>query len=220
MILIDELVAEHDLIDRTASAFRRYVDECLAGHAPAADGAAFVRFFRLYAGDFHHAREEDVLFPALVERASLPGDRGPLAVLTADHRRMGAVLDRIDALVARLPLEGPDAEALRGATDEYTTALGHHIDAENSVLFPESEARLRKNGVRDLPSRAATPAEAEAGRAGAELAARYAAPPDRDVIRGDGCVLCPAMVEGCEGLEAEWWNESEWDECADHLASE
>jgi hemerythrin-like domain-containing protein len=220
MILIDELVAEHDLIDRTASAFRRYVDECLAGTAPVEDGTAFVRFFRLYAGDFHHAREEDVLFPALVERASLPGDRGPLAVLTADHRRMGAILDRIEALVERLPLHGAEADALRAAVAEYTAALGHHIDAENSVLLPESDARLRKNGVRELPSRGPTPEEADAGRSGESLAARYAAPPDRQVIRGDGCVLCPAMGEGCEGLEAEWWSESEWEECADHLASE
>jgi hemerythrin-like domain-containing protein len=220
MILIDELVAEHDLIDRTASAFRRYVDECLAGRAPAADGAAFVRFFRLYAGDFHHAREEDVLFPALVERASLPGDRGPLAVLAADHRRMGAILDRIDALVTRLPVTGDDADALRAAVDEYTAALGHHIDAENSVLLPESEARLRKSGVRELPSRAPTTDEADAGRDGEALVARYGAPPDRNVIRGDGCVLCPAMGAGCEGLEVEWWNEWEWEECADHLASD
>jgi hemerythrin-like domain-containing protein len=220
MIFIDELVAEHDRIDRTASAFRRYIGEAIAGRAPAADGAAFVRFFRLYAGDFHHAREEDVLFPALVERASLPGDRGPLAVLTGDHRRMGAVLDRIDALVARLPVTGEDAEALTEAVREYTTALGHHIDAENSVLLPESEARLRKNGVRELPSRPPTPEEAEAGRIGETLAARYAAPPDPAVIRGDGCVLCPAMGEGCEGLEVEWWNEWEWEECADHLASD
>jgi hemerythrin-like domain-containing protein len=220
MILIDQLVAEHDLIDRTASAFRRYVDECLAGQAPVEDGVAFVRFFRLYAGDFHHAREEDVLFPALVDRASLPADRGPLAVLTDDHRRMGSILDRIETLVRKLPLSGAEAEALRTATAEYTVALGHHIDAENSVLLPESEARLRKNGVRELPSRLPSPEEAEAGRAGDALATRYAAPPDRDVIRGDGCVLCPAMGAGCEGLEAEWWNEWEWEECADHLASD
>jgi hypothetical protein len=35
-----------------------------------------------------------------------------------------------------------------------------------------------------------------------------------------GCVLCPAMDAGCEGLEVEWWNEWEWAECAHPLAAE
>ena len=47
-------------------------------------------FFRVFAGAFHHEREEVVLFPALIRDAGLPADRGPIAVILDDHRRMAA----------------------------------------------------------------------------------------------------------------------------------
>ena len=36
---------------------------------------------------------------------------------------------------------------------EYSRTLWLHLDAENSVLLPESEARPRRNNVTELPSR-------------------------------------------------------------------
>jgi hemerythrin-like domain-containing protein len=218
MLLLADLRAEHDLIEAVAGSFRTFVGR-LDEDAGVEDFARFLEFFRRYAGDFHHAREEHALFPALVERAHLPGDRGPLAVLTGDHRRLSEQLDQIERLLRGGLIHEPDRrEAIRLATD-YTRALEHHIDAENSVLFPESEARLRKQGVRELPGRGPTEEETAAKRTGEDLRLRY--PPSEDIttIRGDGCVLCPAMGEGCAGLEVEWWNEWEWEEFEDHLPS-
>ncbi len=42
------------------------------------DVADFVRFFRVFVAGYHHEREEKMLFPALVETAEVPADRGPL----------------------------------------------------------------------------------------------------------------------------------------------
>ena len=70
MRLMEELEAEHRLIEAVAGSLRTFVHARIAGAAPAADGRRFVRFFRLYAGQFHHAREEDTLFAAL--RARVP----------------------------------------------------------------------------------------------------------------------------------------------------
>jgi hemerythrin-like domain-containing protein len=216
MKLIDELRAEHDLIDAVAQAFRAYSQGSCEPDLD--DGMRFVRFLKVYAGDYHHAREEDVLFPALVARAALPGDRGPVAVLTDDHRRMSALLGRIGGLIEGGLGTADDRRALSLAVTEYTEALGHHIDAENSVLLPESAARLLRVGVADLPSRPPTEDEAAAKASAEELLRRYPPAPG-GAIRGDGCVLCPAMSERCGGLEAEWWNEWEWEEFADHLPS-
>ena len=74
---------------------------------PIDDGAAFLRFFTLYASHFHHAREEDTLFVALRDRAGLPADRGPIATMIADHERMAGLL----AGLAAWPRRGADAEA-------------------------------------------------------------------------------------------------------------
>lgn len=216
MRLIEELEAEHRLIEAVAGSLRTYVLARMSGTAPASDGPQFVRFFRLYAAQFHHAREEDTLFVALRERANLP-EAGPLATLREDHQRNGVLIDQIEALLATPSLDAAAAQVLDRLATEYSHALWHHIDAEDSVLFPEAEARLRKNGVPELPSRPMTGEEREARDTGESLVGRY--PPLRDgtIVRGDGCACCPAILEGCQGLEHAWWSEYEWEEMADHL---
>lgn len=217
MQLIQELRAEHDLIEAVVGSLRAFVRLRLRGEGDPADGPRLVRFLRVYAGHFHHAREEDTLFVALTERAQLPSS-GPIDTLIDDHHRIATLLDEIAELLQRPSLDTADAGRLEGAAVEYSRSLWRHIDAENSVLFPEAEARLRKAGVRELTSRALTPDEAKARALGESLVTRYPPLHDAVALRGDGCVCCPAMGERCRGLELEWWNEWEWAEFEDHVA--
>lgn len=219
MELIDQLRAEHDLIEQVAGSLRTYVRARARGEGDPADGPAFLSFFRLYAGHFHHAREEDTLFVSLQRDAELPGDRGPIAVLLEDHHRMAGLLDRMTPLIGSALDSEDDRRTLLSLALDYSEQLWHHIDAENSVLLPESEHRLSRHGVRELPSRAMTPDEAAARETGLRLLAAYPPADEPDVMRGDGCVMCPAFVANCEGLERTWWNEWEWDEFEDHLPS-
>lgn len=213
MHLLDELRAEHDLIDRVLGSLRTWV--LTPGVAPG-DGARFLRFFRRYAGDFHHAREEQVLFAALAREAELPLDRGPIAALTAEHHHFSSMLDELEPLMVR----GIADERMTALATEYSRALWHHIDAENSVLLPESEDRLRTHHVKELPSRPAT-AEAQLALAdGRALVERHAAFVDAEVLRGDGCIMCPSYGEGCRGLEREWWTASEWEEHGDRFSGD
>ncbi len=219
MQLIDDLEREHDLIDRLVGSLRTYVDQRARGEGDPADGPRFIRFFRLFAGGFHHAKEEETLFPALQARADLP-ESGPIAMLRGDHARMAAVLGEMEPLIGSALGDQADRDRLHRLAFEYSHAMWHHIDAENSVLFPESEGRLKKNGVTELPSRAMTEGEHAAKLEGEQLLARYAPMSDPEIIRGDGCVSCPGFGERCRGLEHEWWNESEWEEFQDHLGGD
>jgi hemerythrin-like domain-containing protein len=219
MKLIDELAAEHELIDLAAGALRTWVELRVRGDGDPADGPRFVTFLRVFAAQFHHAREEDTLFVALRERAGLPRE-GPIAALCDDHARTAALLAAIERIVCEgAEQDASKGERLRQLALEYSHALWHHIDAENSVLFPESESRLRKCGVAELPTRAMTPEEAEARSIGEDLVRRYPPVHDLSAPRGDGCVCCPALAGTCRGLEREWWNEWEWEEFEDHLPS-
>jgi hemerythrin-like domain-containing protein len=219
MQLIAQLRAEHDLIEQVAGSLRRFVRGRARDEGDAADGPRFLAFFRLYAGHFHHAREEDTLFVALQQEAELPGDRGPIAVLLEDHRRMAGLLDDMDPLLHASHLGESDAARLVEVALAYSEQLWHHIDAENSVLLPESELRLRRRHVYELPGRDIAPEEEAARVAGLALVAAYPPVHEPNVLRGDGCVMCPAFVDNCRGLEHEWWNEWEWDEFEDHLPS-
>jgi hemerythrin-like domain-containing protein len=209
MELIARLSAEHELIAAVAGSLRRFASTSMTIE----DARQYVTFFRKYGGSWHHEREEDLLVPALISDAGLPADRGPIAVMLSDHARMSALLTRMsDSAEA-----GFDPQIYRVAALDYSEQLLAHIDMEESVFFPEAEARLRRSGVRELAARAITEEEEAAARIGAALVARFA--PLHDVLRGDGCVMCPSFHVTCSGLEHEWWNEWEWEEMAEHVAS-
>lgn len=220
MQLLDDLRREHDLIDRVLGSLRAFVSIRLAGQGDPADGARFLAFFRHYAGTFHHDKEEAVLFRALVEKAELPETRGPVAALAGEHRRMGGLLEAMAGL-----LEGPlaaeaDRTRLQELAIDYSWSLWRHIDAENSVLFPEGEERLRRVHVRELPSRSMTGLEREAREAGLALLEAYPPLADPTAPRGDGCINCPSYGTTCDGLEREWWTDLEWEDHWDRMQSD
>lgn len=80
-------------------ALATYVERRARGEAGPRDGPAFLEFFRVYAGTFHHAREEDVLFPALAADAGLPRDTGPIPSFVAQHHEMAATLEELAPLL-------------------------------------------------------------------------------------------------------------------------
>lgn len=217
MRLLGELRAEHVLIDCVAGSLRTFAAARAKGESGPADGAAFRRFFRLWAGAWHHAREEETLFPALAAKAELSPVHGPIAAFVEQHHEMAKVLDEIDPLLDREPLPAAEARRLVELVTAYTRELGRHIDAENSVLLPESEVRLRQANVLELEGRAPAEDELSAREEGERLAASWAFTEDAGGVRGEGCVVCPSYGTTCRGVEAEWWNESEWEEFSDHL---
>ena len=212
MQLIDDLHAEHDLIEQVLGSLRAFVTARLAGSGDTADGARFLAFFRHYAGTFHHDKEEAVLFRALVERAELPRERGPIPALTGEHHRMGGLLDGLAELLDSPLAAEADRLRLQELAVAYTRSLWQPIDAENSVMFPESQERLRRFHVLDLPSRPMTDTEQAAREAGLALVLRYPPEHDAEVHRGDGCIACPSYGKTCDGLEMEWWTDLEWEE--------
>ena len=216
MIFLAELRAEHVLIDRVAASLRSYAAARARGEGDPSDGAAFRRFLRLWAGAWHHAREEETLFPALAAKAELSLEKGPLAAFVEQHRDMAAQIDAFDPLLDRAALTEEEGRRLVALATAYTAELGRHIDAENSVLIPESEVRLAQANVLELRGREPSPGELAARAEGERLAATWPAAPEPGV-RGEGCVVCPSFGTTCRGVEAEWWNESEWEEFSDHL---
>jgi hemerythrin-like domain-containing protein len=202
MQLLAELRQEHRLVDRLAGSLVRFAGEAVRGTTAAADVADFVHVLRVFVVGYHHEREEMTLFATLVERAEVPGDRGPIAVLVEEHR---AGADLVDELERAAP------EAVRAA--DVATRLAHHlwehVDKEESVLFPEAEQRLVRSAVNRLEGRRETAGEAAARELGVRLAKRFPPLDDPDIVRGDGCIACSAFAVTCGGIEKEWW--STWD---------
>ncbi len=165
----------------------------------------------LFAGDYHHAREEDTLFPALETHLELPPDSGPLFSIRDQHHRMAATLAELAPRLSGELATREDQDAVLELATRYAHALLLHIDAENSVLLPEGEERLRRAGVHELEGRAATVEELAARAEGERLAEIYPPVHDPAALRGEGCVICPSYGTTCGGLEREWWTDDEWE---------
>ncbi len=208
--LIDELRTEHRLIDTMVGAFRTWVERRLRGELDGADGLGFVNFFRVFADRYHHAREEDVLLPALVKHCEVPADHGPVVAIRLDHEEIrgmfGEIVLRLDG-----PFDLAEGAALQEIVDRWSYRMWAHIDAEDSVLLPEANERLRRAGVTELDAR--EPDEEERAIRDAAWALVAAHPPGpAQAMRGEGCVFCPQYGENCDGIEREWWGEHEWED--------
>ena len=199
--LIRQLMAEHEVVERVVGSLFRW---SLEGQEkdPGARGV-YLRFFREWVAGLHHRQEEDILFPALVDRVEVPSDRGPLRIVKDEHE--------VEAgLVAALEAASAGAETAR-VVKELAHLLWAHIDKEDSVLLYEAGERLGRAGALDLVGREATEAEDEAREAAESLVERWPPLEDDDLFRGDGCMACSAYGATCSGVEKEWWNEWEWE---------
>lgn len=116
---------------------------------PKSDLAAVVTFLQRFADRCHHAKEEDVLFPAL-ERAGLPREGGPVAVMLQEHEQGRLLLSQI--AVADGGDLGPDLDAARS----YVALLRDHILKENEVLFEMGRSLLEASAEEGLVALAAT----------------------------------------------------------------
>jgi hypothetical protein len=132
-----------------------------------------------------------------------------------EHAEMEKWLCEMKPFLEQRPQSEEERVRLQTLATRYSHALWRHIDAENSVLYPEGADRLLRCGVLELPDRPMNESEAAAREDGAALLVRY--PPVEDVsfTRGDGCFMCRAHGETCDGLEAEWWTGLEWEEFFD-----
>ena len=92
-------------------------------------------FFSNFADKCHHGKEEDRLFPKMVEHG-IGEEGGPIGVMKAEHVRGRALVRAMRESAARYA--GGDttaAPALVRATLEYVQLLRAHIEKENQVLF-------------------------------------------------------------------------------------
>ena len=126
----DTLVDEHDQILRGLDALDLAANLVAAGRtvAPAQLGT-LVDFFQHYADACHHAKEEQVLFPALAA-AGVPQAGGPIAVMLAEHDEGRAYVSRMAAAI-----DNASEADFVGAARDFSTLLRAHIRKENEVLF-------------------------------------------------------------------------------------
>lgn len=170
------LVDEHRLILRMIALLERYAPPTAAGTYTNwqfyLDG---VDFIRAYADRFHHAKEEDVLFAALVKNG-MPRQNSPVAAMLMEHDQ-GRAYVRAMEQAAREASEGlPGREQIVADNAlAYAALLRDHIAKEDTILYPLAE-RVIPEGMREEIVNGYERAEAQAD---AGFSARY-----RTIVEG------------------------------------
>jgi hemerythrin-like domain-containing protein len=166
------LVDEHKLILRLLDLLEFYAPLTAQGlytnYRFYLDG---VDFIRNYADRFHHAKEEDVLFVALVKNG-MPRENSPIAAMLLEHDHGRAFVRAMEA-AAQAALAGDSSRNLDIAENAlgYLQLLREHIAKEDTILYPLAE-RVIPEALRDEIVAGYATAE---GQAAPDFAARYEA---------------------------------------------
>lgn len=129
-----------------------------------------VDFIRNYADRFHHAKEENVLFEALVANG-MPRESSPVAAMLMEHDQGRAYVAAMEQ-GAKDALEGNPGSSLIIAANagNYLELLREHIAKEDDILYPLAE-RVIPETARDGILNGYAAAEA---RTPADFTRRYA----------------------------------------------
>lgn len=101
-----------------------------------------VDFIRSYADRFHHAKEEDVLFIALIDNG-MPEKQSPIEAMHMEHDQGRAFVRALETAAQQALAGEPGqmpliAENAKG----YAALLRGHIDKEDQILYPLAERVL------------------------------------------------------------------------------
>jgi hemerythrin-like domain-containing protein len=172
MDITTALVTEHRLILRMIALLERNAPLTAEGSYTNwrfyLDG---VDFIRNYADRFHHAKEEDVLFEALVKNG-MPREHSPIAAMLMEHDQGRAFVKGMET-AALEALDGQPGRELIIADNAlaYAALLREHIAKEDEILYPLAE-RVLPDTMRDDIIAGYSAAEA---RTAADFTASYEA---------------------------------------------
>jgi hemerythrin-like domain-containing protein len=109
---------------------------------PADDLARIVDFIRGFADKCHHAKEEDLLFPAM-EKAGVPRQGGPIGVMLIEHTEGREYVGKMSEAAGKYAA-GDKKAGLQFAENArgYAALLSQHIHKEDNILYPIADARL------------------------------------------------------------------------------
>lgn len=146
MIATDILMAEHRLIESVLDTLEEGAQALDSGaDVPAEFFLGAAEFIRGYADDYHHRKEEGILFKAMA-RHGFPEDQGPVGMMLMEHDEARAFTRELHDGAVRL--KAGDAQAKAGIVRNalaYVGLLRHHIEKEDNILYMMAEHAIPPN---------------------------------------------------------------------------
>jgi hemerythrin-like domain-containing protein len=124
---------EHRVIERVLAVVEKLAAAPVEGSLHSWKKA--LDFFRSFADQCHHFKEEQVLFPAMEERG-IPRDGGPIGMMLMEHEEGRTYVRSMLAAIALVETKNEAAkEILVDKAKAYLRLLKDHIQKEDEILF-------------------------------------------------------------------------------------
>ena len=143
------LVAEHEMIERAMDVLRGELGKLSDATHDAWSIQRAIDFLLEFGDRIHNQKEEQVLFPLMVERG-IP-ESGPIRVMLTEHEAERALLQQMFVQASTLAQMTAQARAeYRQKGLEYLGIRAEHIWKENDVLYPMGRRVLTEEDGRYL----------------------------------------------------------------------
>ena len=141
------LETEHTNINRLNQVIQNIALEILHGEeVPVEDLRDIVTFIRDYGDAYHHGKEEEILFQAMLDELGAIGEKLVRNGMFVEHDQGRSLVIDLEQAVNAYEVN-PTEE---GKLDILANALGYrrqlmaHIDKENDVIYPFAKKQLKK----------------------------------------------------------------------------
>jgi len=133
----EQLIKEHDSILIMLKIIEKVCIALESNKFVAHDHLNQIIFFiKMFADKYHHGKEEDLLFPAMIE-VGFSKESGPIGVMLYEHEMGRDLVKKLDVEVARWKKGNQNAISdITKHARNYIQLLDQHIDKENNILFP------------------------------------------------------------------------------------
>jgi hemerythrin-like domain-containing protein len=193
------LSSEHRVIEQVLDCLERIIAEAQAnGKLDAASARDAVSFFRTFADQCHHGKEEVHLFPAM-EAKGFPRDGGPTGVMLAEHESGRACVRAMsEAIDAAAQGDGAALRRFAEAGAGFIGLLRQHIEKEDHCLFSMANEVLSDEDQAGLMAKFEKTEAEHMGHGthekflavAAALAAKYGVEPKAATCAGHGMACC------------------------------
>ncbi len=131
-----QLKEEHEGIKIILSVMEKISGELGKGKELNADHfAKIIEFLKGFADKCHHGKEEDILFPAMINQG-VPKKGGPIAVMLMEHQMgRGYIKSMSDAFDDYKSGNKNAIKEIISNMMSYVNLLRSHIEKENNILF-------------------------------------------------------------------------------------
>ena len=134
----DLLTEDHKIILRSLGVLHHMATQMEHGEQiDAKDVHALIRFFRAFADEQHHLKEESALFPELIRTNQQQG--APLRHMLFEHDQERSLVEGMEDAIRRK--KNSDFVLL---AERLASRMRNHMQKEDSILFPVAEAVLSK----------------------------------------------------------------------------